>query len=223
MAGNNIIMKEEFYELLSNILDDIRYTVKHGTYSINDGKLEKNVNTNNILINVGTYIKYVTSNITIYKDAECIIDYVALYDAFRRYSRDIWGYKRIYSLISKMPEISGAVSKSYVLEELESSGLKVVSLNPYIDRQCAYLLYWLCKTRPFRLNFSKADENQFNEAYTSYNEMVSFMFIVHILQVKGCKISIKKEAFNDIIRDIHYRVLGRTSLELLLTALVSKK
>ena len=40
-------MKEEFYELLLNILDDIRYTVKHGTYSINDGKLEKNVNTNN--------------------------------------------------------------------------------------------------------------------------------------------------------------------------------
>ena len=39
----------------------------------------------------------------------------------------------------------------------------------------------------------------------------------------GVKINIKKEAFNDIIRDIHYRIIGRTSLELLLTALVNQK
>ena len=53
--------------------------------------------------------------------------------------------------------------------------------------------------------------------------MISFMFIKHILQVNGVKINIKKEAFNDIIRDIHYRIIGRTSLELLLTALVNQK
>lgn len=216
-------LETQFHDLLLVVLDDIRYETINGNYQLLDGRLKLKSDTNAIIQNVGIYIRYITSNLKIYKNTDCIVDYVSLYDAFRRYSRDVWGYKRLNFLVSNMAEISGAVAKNHIKDELKAAGLKVVSNNPYLERQCAYLLYWLCKTRPFRLNFSKADENQFNEAYTSYNEMVSFMFIVHILQVKGCKISIKKEAFNDIIRDIHYRVLGRTSLELLLTALVSKK
>lgn len=220
MADN---LEEQFHNLLLVVLDDIRYETINGTYQLSNGELKPRNDTNNIIKNVGTYIRYITQQLDIYKNAECIVDYVALYDTFRRYSRDVWGYKRMNFLISNMLEISGAVAKKHIKEELKTAGLKVVSENPYLERKCAYLLYWLCKTRPFRLQYKNADIEQFHETYALYNEMISFMFIKHIFQVNGSKINMKKEAFNDIIRDIHYRIIGRTSLELLLTALVNQK
>ena len=220
MADN---LETQFNNLLLVVLDDIRYETIHGNYQLFEGELKPKSDTNNIIQNVGTYVRYITQKLNIYKDAECIVDYVALYDAFRRYSRDVWGYKRMNFLVSNMSEISGAVAKKHVKDELKTAGLKVVSDNPYLERKCAYLLYWLCKIRPFRLQYKNADIEQFHETYALYNEMISFMFIKHILQVNGVKINIKKEAFNDIIRDIHYRIIGRTSLELLLTALVNQK
>lgn len=221
MADN---IEAQFHNLLLVVLNDIRYEIdRSGTYQLYNGELKPRNDTNNIIQNVGIYIKYITSKLDIYNNADCIVDYVSLYDTFRRYSRDVWGYKRMNFLVSNMPEITGAVAKQHVKDELKIAGLKVVSDNPYLERQCAYLLYWLCKTRPFRLQYKNADIEQFHETYALYNEMISFMFIKHILQVKGVKIKIKKEAFNDIIRDIHYRIMGRTSLELLLTALVNQK
>ncbi len=220
MADN---LETQFHNLLLVVLDDIRYETINGIYQLSNGELKPRDDTNNIINNVGTYIKYITKKLNIYKNAECIVDYVALYDAFRRYSRDVWGYKRINFLVSKMSEISGAVVKNHVKDELKTVGLKVVSDNPYLERKCAYLLYWLCKTRPFHLQYKNANIEEFHETYALYNEMISFMFIIHILEVNGSKINMKKEAFNDIIRDIHYRLMGRTSLELLLTALVNQK
>lgn len=216
-------LETQFHDLLMVVLDDIRYETINGHYQLLDGKLKLKSETNAIIVNVGTYIRHITNNIKVYKDVDCVVDYVALYDAFRRYSRDVWGYKRMNFLVSKMPEVSGSVAKSHVQDELKTAGLKLVSDSPYLERKCAYLLYWLCKTRPFRLQYKNADTEQFHETYALYNEMISFMFIIHILGVNGVKINIKKEAFNDIIIDIHYRVMGRTSLELLLTALVNKK
>lgn len=214
-------LQTKFNELLKIVLDDIRYKTVNHTYNIKNGVLENRQEINTILVNVGTYIKYMTSKLDIYKDVECIIDYAALYDVFRRYSRDVWGYKRMNYLISHLSELSGSVYKKHVLEELQSSGLKVVSKRPYIERKCAYLLYWLCKIRPFRLKFNNANIEQFHETYVSYNEMISFLFVKHILMVHGCNFKIKNEAFNDIVRDMHYRIIGRTSLELLLTSLVN--
>lgn len=220
MAEN---LETQFHNLLLVVLDDIRYETINGIYQLSNGELKPRNDTNNIINNVGTYIKYITKKLNIYKNAECIVDYVDLYDAFRRYSRDVWGYKRMNFLVSKMSEISGAVAKNHVKDELKTAGLKVVSDNPYLERQCAYLLYWLCKTRPFHLQYKNADIEQFHETFALYNEMIAFMFIINIMKVNGSKINMKKEAFNDIIRDIHYRMIGRTSLELLLTALVNQK
>lgn len=197
MAEN---LETQFHNLLLVVLDDIRYETINGIYQLSNGELKPRNDTNNIINNVGTYIKYITKKLNIYKNAECIVDYVDLYDAFRRYSRDVWGYKRMNFLVSKMSEISGAVAKNHVKDELKTAGLKVVSDNPYLERQCAYLLYWLCKTRPFRLQYKNADIEQFHETFALYNEMISFMFIINIMKVNGSKINMKKEAFNFYIQ-----------------------
>lgn len=151
-------IEKQFHSLLLVVLDDIRYETINGGYQLVDGKLKYREDTRNIVTNVGIYIKYITKKNEIYKHTECIIDYVALYDAFRRFSRDVWGYKRMNFLISNMSELSTPVAKEHVKEELKASGLKLVSENPYLERQCAYLLYWLCKMRPFHLKFNQANE-----------------------------------------------------------------
>lgn len=216
--------ENDINKLLLDILQDVRYVTNGGEYEINDGGLIARKDTTALLQQIGVYIKFLTKNIKIYNNVETVnIDYTALYDALRRYSRDMWGYKRLNSLVSKIPTINSSISKEKTLEILEEAGLKVVSLNPYVERQCAYLLYWLCKSRPFSIKSKKMSEEEFHEVYILYNEMISFTLIQSILIKYGCKINIEEKAFKDIVRDLHYRVLGRTSLELLLTAIVNLK
>ena len=107
-------LETQFHDLLLVVLDDIRYETINGNYQLLDGRLKLKSDTNAIIQNVGIYIRYITSNLKIYKNTDCIVDYVSLYDAFRRYSRDVWGYKRLNFLVSNIAEISGAVAKNHI-------------------------------------------------------------------------------------------------------------
>lgn len=63
-------LQTKFNELLKIVLDDIRYKTVNHTYNIKDGVLENRQEINTILVNVGIYIKYMTSKLDIYKDVE---------------------------------------------------------------------------------------------------------------------------------------------------------
>ena len=94
-----------------------------------------------------------------------LIDYCSLLGVFTRYSRDIYGFRRISAKIRNM----GTVLNQNQQEQLEQIisegadfGFKVPSGSPYIERQTAVLLYWFSVLKPFHLNYKEGQHPLLN-------------------------------------------------------------
>jgi hypothetical protein len=151
-----------------------------------------------------------------------IIDYSSLLGVFARYSRDIYGFRRICAKIRDMSSILSE-TQQYQLEQIISEGadfgFKVPSCNPYIERQTAVLLYWFSVLKPFHLAF-KDGKNPPPPSYIQsyFNEYFAYFLICIALhtQTVNLKIHEDKELFKEFLNQLHFRNLSRSSLEFFL-------
>ena len=149
------------------------------------------------------------------------IDYVSLLAALSRYSRDVYGFRRISA---KMRDIGSNLDQAQ-REELEKIilegadfGFKMPSESPYIERQAAVLLYWFSVLKPFHLDFKAgaALPEAFIQAY--FNEYFSYYLICVALHVQSVDFTLHndKEMFIEFLNQLHFRNLSRSSLEFFL-------
>ena len=167
------------------------------------------------------YQTFVTRDVT-FKQCQPLIDYPALLGVLTRYSRDIYGFRRISS---KLQSIGTILDKNHreLLEQiiLEGAdfGFKIPSDNPYIERQAAVLLYWFSVLKPFHLNFiggKKSPPESYIQSY--FNEYFSYFLICLALHTQTVNLIIheNKEVFKEFLNQLHFRNLSRSSLEFFL-------
>jgi len=156
--------------------------------------------------------------------SRCIpqIDYPALLGVFTRYSRDIYGFRRISAKIRNLGSIITKNQKEQleqIISEGADFGFKVPSGNPYIERQAAVLLYWFSVLKPFHLIF-KDGQNPPPESYIQsyFNEYFSYFLICLALHTQTVNLLIheNKEIFKEFLNQLHFRNLSRSSLEFFL-------
>jgi hypothetical protein len=151
-----------------------------------------------------------------------LIDYPALLGVFSRYSRDIYGYRRISAKIRNLGSVLEQ-KKQKQLEQIISEGadfgFKVPSGNPYIERQAAVLLYWFSVLKPFHLSFMDG-QNPPPESYIQsyFNEYFAYFLVCLALHTQTVNLSIHedKEIFKEFLNQLHFRNLSRSSLEFFL-------
>jgi hypothetical protein len=152
---------------------------------------------------------------------ERLYDPFALNQALCRYSRDIFGEKRLYARISHF-------SKKYKIQEsdiselinFEDYGLKVDSCSPYIHRRISCILYWFSVFKPFRVTIKSAiSENENTYIYLEYhNEFTTYILVMMVLACLNWTIDIHEDLslFQQFLYDLHYRKLSRSALEFFL-------
>ena len=150
------------------------------------------------------------------------VDYTSLMSAFARYSRDIYGFRRIQA---KIRGIGSSLDENFknqleqIILEGADFGFKVPSGNPYIERQAAVLLYWFSVLKPFHLNFN-VDVRPVPEPYvlSYFNEYFSYFLVCLAMRTQGVNFEIHKdkEMFKEFLNQLHFRNLSRSSLEFFL-------
>jgi hypothetical protein len=151
-----------------------------------------------------------------------LIDYPSLLGVFTRYSRDIYGFRRISA---KIRDLGTALNQSQqeqleqIISEGADFGFKVPSSNPYLERQAAVLLYWFSVLKPFHLSFNDG-QNPPPESYIQayFNEYFAYFLICLALhtQTVNLRIHENKEVFKEFLNQLHFRNLSRSSLEFFL-------
>jgi hypothetical protein len=134
------------------------------------------------------YAGFVNQDIS-FSRCKPIIDYTALLAVLARYSRDIYGFRRISAKIRDVDTGLDAVQRErlekIILEGAEF-GFKVPSEHPYIERQASVLLYWFSVLKPFHLEF-EVSKNPPPEAYIQayFNEYFSYFLICIALHIRN--------------------------------------
>ena len=148
-------------------------------------------------------------------------DPFALNQAMCRYSRDIFGEKRLHARIAHFCEKYNIQDKD--AEELisyEDYGLKVDSCSPYIHRRLACLFYWFSALKPFRViqKSSLAENDNIYNFFEFHNEFTTYILVMMILDLVNCTIDIHETPalFRQFLYDLHYRNLSRSALEFFL-------
>lgn len=152
---------------------------------------------------------------------ERLYDPFALNQALCRYSRDIFGEKRLHARISHFSEKYGINNNDFKeLSNYDDYGLKVDSCSPYIHRRIACLFYWFSTLKPFRVIIKSTiseKENTYN--YLEYhNEFITYILVMMVLACLNWTIDIHENLpyFKQFLYDLHYRKLSRSSLEFFL-------
>jgi len=152
------------------------------------------------------------------------IDYVSLLSVLTRYSRDIYGFRRIKA---KIHNVGFALDNTHreqlqqIILDGADFGFKVPSGNPYIERQAAVLLYWFSVLKPFHLDFISQGKHPPEEYIQSYfNEYFSYFLICLGLHTQSVNLNIHEntEVFKEFLNQLHFRNLSRSSLEFFLPA-----
>jgi hypothetical protein len=151
-----------------------------------------------------------------------LIDYPALLGVFTRYSRDIYGFRRISAKIRNLKTVLDQNQQEQleqIISEGADFGFKVPSGNPYVERQAAVLLYWFSVLKPFHLGF-RDGQNPPPESYIQsyFNEYFAYFLICLALHTQTVNLLIheNKEIFKEFLNQLHFRNLSRSSLEFFL-------
>jgi len=167
------------------------------------------------------YGSFVAGDIS-FTQCQPIIDYPALLGVFTRYSRDIYGFRRIRAKIRNIETILDKNQQEQleqIIYEGADFGFKIPSGNPYIERQAAVLLYWFSVLKPFHLGFKEGHKNppeSYIQAY--FNEYFSYFLVCLALHTQTVNLAIheRKETFIEFLNQLHFRNLSRSSLEFFL-------
>jgi len=150
------------------------------------------------------------------------VDYTSLLSVFTRYSRDIYGFRRIRAKIrhigSSLDESLSTQLEQIILDGADF-GFKVPSGNPYIERQAAVLLYWFSVLKPFHLHFNVSVRPVPEEYVLSYfNEYFSYFLVCLSLHTQGVDLALHEDidVFKEVLNQLHFRNLSRSSLEFFL-------
>jgi len=150
------------------------------------------------------------------------VDSLSLYAALERYARDAYGYQRIHAFLDGrfdklMVGLSAAQQTKFFAwrddlnQELQNSGIRIPSTNPYVQKKCAFLLYHLTIAKPFYIE-GKADADTIGERITYFNATASTYIANAMLACCGLTFSPSK----DLLRDLTHRLLSRSAMEALM-------
>ena len=150
------------------------------------------------------------------------IDYTSLLSVLNRYSRDVYGFRRIQA---KLRNMGSSLNKSQqaqleqIISDSADFGFKIPSGNPYIERQTAVLLYWFSVLKPFHLAFTSSGYEPppaYIQAY--FNEYFAYHLICLGLHTQSVNLAVhdNTERFKEFLNQLHFRNLSRSSLEFFL-------
>jgi len=151
-----------------------------------------------------------------------LIDYPALLGVFTRYSRDIYGFRRISAKIRNLGTILNTDQQTQleqIISEGADFGFKVPSGNPYVERQAAVLLYWFSVLKPFHLSYREGQNpppESFIQSY--FNEYFAYFLVCVALHPLSVDLTIheNKDVFVEFLNQLHFRNLSRSSLDFFL-------
>ncbi|MCL2267207.1 MAG: hypothetical protein FWC17_05510 [Treponema sp.] len=153
------------------------------------------------------------------------IDYNALRGVVLRYSRDIYGFRRIKAKLENLENITGINSDlkdeiEQIVSESGHFGFLIPSSSPYLHRQASVLLYWFSVLKPFHLD-RNGNDGLFPEAYiiAFYNEYFAYSLINIALHSQSSEMVLhtNEEFFkSEFLYQLHFRNLSRSSLEFFL-------
>lgn len=151
-------------------------------------------------------------------DPDCNI--ILLDQALYKYSRDIYGGKRLQARINNNKQLT-TTSRNNLLKYTDY-GLKIDSTSPYIHRKIAVLLYWFSVIKPFSIEPAQQSIKALGFAGKFHNEYISYLLVQAALQLFSLRLKIHEDklAFSEFLYDLHYRNLSRSSLEFFLNAYI---
>jgi hypothetical protein len=213
--------------LCEALLGDYLYSQKDGEYILaQNGWFEKT--------KMGEKVEFIANRVinvyTAFDKSEkimapgCVyVDRVGVKDVLHRYSRDIFGQKRLEYQIESLTHSNEARGK-LIKENLAQFGCKTTSSDPYFYRKIGYLFYWFSVIKPFHLDLSKVDITQIkNKVKFYFNELAAYVLLWEVVKnFSENKIKYKitihedKELFQHFLYNLHYRDLSRSSLEFFL-------
>ena len=146
------------------------------------------------------------------------IDPVLFNQAVGKFSRDVYGQKRLEARLSK-------ISDTAILKEIKKYkdyGFKVDSCSPYLHRVVSVFLYWFCILKPFSINIPKGlvPKKELALLLNCFNEYMTYFIIQAALAETDVNLNIDRyeEYFEDFLTDLHFRHLSRSSLEFFLAS-----
>ncbi|MCL1928573.1 MAG: hypothetical protein FWG07_07260 [Treponema sp.] len=155
------------------------------------------------------------------------VNYSSLMTVLLRYSRDIYGFRRIKAKLQKWDDIITSEKQkqlSNIILKGSDFGFKIPSDNPYIHRQISVLLYWFSVMKPFHLNIKKGEGSIPNKNYLAYfNEYFSYHLIATCVRVKSVNLTLhtNRAYFLEFLNELHFRNLSRSSLEFFIPGFIS--
>ncbi len=106
---------------------------------------------------------------------------VAFYQAVGKFSRDVYGQKRLAARLTGL-ENSLQINE---ITQYKDYGFKIDSTNPYIHRIASVFLYWFSVLKPFSVEMSRIPEISCNSKnyeklqiiYSFFNEYITYFLI----------------------------------------------
>ena len=143
---------------------------------------------------------------------------ILLDQAYSKYSRDIYGQKRLHARISNCSQLSSTPKAN--LSRFSDYGFKIDSTAPYIHREISVLLYWLSVLKPFSIEPNSQVLKKLGLSGKFHNEYISYVLSQAALQPYNMKLTVHKEMirFSEFLYDLHYRNISRSSLEFFLNS-----
>jgi len=146
-----------------------------------------------------------------------------------RYSRDIYGFRRISAKLRNLdftlaPNLQREVES--IISDSADFGFLIPSDSPYIHRQAAILLYWFSVFKPFRLEFTKGEEPLPDDYVISYfNEVFSYFLMDIALHGQSSGLTIHRNLayFKEFLNELNHRYLSRSSLEFFLPSWMTQQ
>lgn len=146
------------------------------------------------------------------------INPIAFYQAVGKFSRDVYGQKRLEARITGLEHISQIDE----IKQYKDYGFKVDSNNPYVHRIASVFLYWFSVIKPFSLEMSPIPKGyaKLSVIYSFFNEYITYFLIQVALTGTNIQLSIEEnwDYFVEFLSDLHFRNLSRSSLEFFLAS-----
>jgi hypothetical protein len=145
----------------------------------------------------------------------CTIDFVRLYRALFKYSRDIYHVKRIKDWFDLIDRHVGGDScrhcRDILVSTVKNNGYAVETDEPALSKQLSYLFFWLCKVKPFSYIDNDSESAYVRRFALTFNEFISYNIVSSIAELDSCTLDIKNNG--RLLENMLHRNITRSSLE----------
>jgi len=226
------------------LLNDVFYKNEEGEYELGPNNEFTENNLNELVDNLHPHFEGLMSALSIRRpfltQYDMHVDYYAMVQAIYKFTRDIFGPRRLMAVLKKDPnykDIRGYMKKF---------GLKMNSEDPNMHRRVAYFFYWFSVYKPFHImkgadvqNIEIPEKHKF--IIENFNEFITYSLIQMVLsscvvehcpknecknkkvglEAGDCSLTISldqnESMFGIFLSRLHNNKLNRSSLELLLS------